>query len=79
MRSTLKNSPYEPVILLCVSVERRFTVISAAFFKLLSLTPEAVPLTLDHYEVKGLKYVPVKVKTSDYEDFKSKSRSELFQ
>lgn len=29
-------------------------------------------VNLDHYEVKGLKYVPVKVKTADYEDFKSK-------
>ena len=33
---------------------------------------DGTTVTLDHYEVKGLKYVPVKVKTSDYEDFKSK-------
>ena len=25
--------------------------------------------TMDHYEVKGIKYVPVKVKAEDYEDF----------
>lgn len=39
--------------------------------KTLTLADGSV-VNLDHYEVKGLKYVPVKVKTSDYEDFKTK-------
>ena len=27
-------------------------------------------ITMDHYEIEGIKYVPVAVKTADYEDFK---------
>lgn len=28
-------------------------------------------ITMDHYEIEGIKYVPVAVKTADYEDFKA--------
>lgn len=34
--------------------------------------PDNTTKTMDHYEVSGIKYVPVKVKVSDYEDFKAK-------
>ena len=36
-----------------------------------SMTCDGQSYTMDHYEVTGLKYVPVKVKTSDLEAFKA--------